>query len=206
VAAIVAAGNYSLALKSNGTVVAWGVNDSGQTNVPGGLNNVVAIAGNLGYCLALKNDGTVVAWGAAPSVPGGLNGVIAIAAGEHHSLALKSNGTVQEWGSNQSGEGVVPAGLSGVTAIAAGWNYSLALAAGGPQITPFSLGNPSWRNNRFTVSLQTQNGIVYIMEYKNAMSDSTWIPLPSVTGNGSVISLTDSSATNPKRFYRVRAQ
>jgi len=41
----VAAGYYhNLALRSNGTVVAWGLNSDGQTNVPAGLSNVVAVA------------------------------------------------------------------------------------------------------------------------------------------------------------------
>ena len=106
VVAIAAGGFHSLALKSDGTVVAWGDNDVGQSTVPGGLNGVVAIAaGRRSHSLALKSDGTVVAWGQiddghAPvteTVPGGLNGVVAIAAGCHHSLALKSDGTVVAW-------------------------------------------------------------------------------------------------------------
>src|SRR6185369_9279761 len=87
---------YSLALKSDGTVVAWGDNFFGQSTVPGELNGVVAIAAGP-QSLALKSDGTVVAWGenfqGQSTVPGGLNGVVAIAAGGH-SLALKSDGTV----------------------------------------------------------------------------------------------------------------
>jgi hypothetical protein len=39
-----AGSSYSLALKSDGTVVAWGANHSGQINVPAGLSNVIAIA------------------------------------------------------------------------------------------------------------------------------------------------------------------
>jgi len=41
------AGGYahSLALKADGTVVAWGWNDYGQTIVPAEATNVVAIAG-----------------------------------------------------------------------------------------------------------------------------------------------------------------
>ena len=80
-------------LKSNGTIVAWGYNNYGQTNVPAGLSNVVAIAAGGDHSLALKSDGTVVAWGAGAKldlstgadygqamVPS-LSGVSAIAAG-----------------------------------------------------------------------------------------------------------------------------
>ena len=75
--------------------------DYGQSVVPLGLSNVVAIAAGGEHCLALKSDGTVVAWGAGwtngPTdpfgfgqsiVPPGLGGVVAIAAGTWQSLAL----------------------------------------------------------------------------------------------------------------------
>src|SRR5438445_4898454 len=78
----ITAGGHSLALKNDGTVVAWGSNASGQSTVPAGLNSVVAIAAGGLHSLALKNDGTVVAWGAnecgESAVPAGLNGVGAI--------------------------------------------------------------------------------------------------------------------------------
>jgi len=68
--AIAAGGIHSLALQSNGTVVAWGAGtnntgswpDLGQAMVPAGLTNVVAVAAGAGHSLALKADGTVVAW------------------------------------------------------------------------------------------------------------------------------------------------
>ena len=44
VAAIAAGEYHSLALKNDGTVVAWGGNGSGQTTVPPGLSGVAAIA------------------------------------------------------------------------------------------------------------------------------------------------------------------
>ena len=78
--AAVAAGAYhSLALKGDGTVVAWGYNNAGQTNVPGGLSNVVAVGGGYSHSLALETDGTVVVWGDSTygqtNVPAGLTNV-----------------------------------------------------------------------------------------------------------------------------------
>jgi hypothetical protein len=35
---------FCMALNSNDTVVVWGDNGSGQTNVPAGLTNIIAIA------------------------------------------------------------------------------------------------------------------------------------------------------------------
>ena len=94
-----AAGPYhSLALLNNGTVVAWGDNSDGETNVPVGLTNVVAIIASgdpladSAYSLALKSDGTVVAWGEGePLTPvQGLNNVFAIGAGADHALAIRT--------------------------------------------------------------------------------------------------------------------
>src|SRR5262249_38667691 len=71
----VAAGDHhSLALKADGTVVAWGGNELGQlgdgstTNRPSpvavpGLTNVAQVAAGFDHSLALKGDGTVLAWG-----------------------------------------------------------------------------------------------------------------------------------------------
>jgi len=77
--AIAAGGQTSLALRADGTVWSWGVNNKGQlgNNVAtkysapplqvkaqlGDLSGMKAIAGGSAHCLALKADGTVWAWG-----------------------------------------------------------------------------------------------------------------------------------------------
>ena len=118
-----------------GIVVPWGSNQYGETNVPAGLSNVVAIS-TLGlHNLALKRDGTVVGWGddenGQTNVPVGLSNVMAIGAGRYHSLALKNDGTVVGWGSNGKGQISPPPGLNNVQAIAAGFEHSLALRTDG---------------------------------------------------------------------------
>jgi len=127
----VAAGGYqSMALKSDGTVWAWGNNVYGQlgdgttTNrsTPvqvGGLSGVVAVAAGAYHSMALKSDGTVWAWGrnfggslgdgttldrSTPVQVLGLTGVSALAAGRWYGMALKSDGTVWAWGANGYGQ------------------------------------------------------------------------------------------------------
>ena len=126
---------HSVVLKSDGTVAAWGTNDAGQTSVPAGLSDVIAVSAGGYHTLALKSNGTVVAWGSnssgQTSIPVGLNNVVAISAGKIHNLALKSDGTVIAWGSNSGGQSNVPVGLSGIVAISAGASHSMALKSDG---------------------------------------------------------------------------
>ena len=116
-------------------VLAWGINDRGQTTLPQGLGDVTAADLGLDNGFALRADGTVVAWGntnySVSIVPSELSNVVALASGESHCLALKSDGTVVGWGNDYAGQADVPPGLSNVIAIAAGFAHSLALKTDG---------------------------------------------------------------------------
>jgi len=150
VTAIAAGTQHSLALKSDGTVYAWGYGGYGQTNPPAGLNSVVAIACGGYHDLALKADGTVVGWGAAPQFnfgqatnnPAATN-VVAIAAGAQHSLALRADGSVVAWGYNLDGSITVPPTATSVVAIAAGSGFSAALRANGT-VVQWGTGLPNY--------------------------------------------------------------
>lgn len=127
---IAAGARHSLALKSNGTVWAWGNNGDGQLGdettknrtIPIQVSNVNAITtidGGASHSLALKSDGTVWAWGyngdgqlgdatntrkTTPVQISGLSDIISIACGMYHSVALKSDGTVWTFGRNDYGQ------------------------------------------------------------------------------------------------------
>jgi alpha-tubulin suppressor-like RCC1 family protein len=117
-------------------VVAWGDNTSGQTSVPFGLSDVVAIDAGTSHSLALKSDGTVIAWGSNDHgesfVPTGLFGVKAISGGDAFSIALTANGSVAGWGENSLGQASAPAGTARVTAISAGYSHTAAVQAPSP--------------------------------------------------------------------------
>ena len=131
-----AAGNYfnqNLALRDDGTVVAWGNYFASQTNVPDGLCDVIGIAAGSDNFLALKNNGTVVSWEGATifPVPASATNVTAIAVGVNgYNLALTKDGGVISW-TNGAASYALPSGLdSNVVAIAAA-SFCLALKSDG---------------------------------------------------------------------------
>ena len=128
IATIVAGASHSLAVKTDGTVWAWGKNSSG--------------------CLG---DDTKQARSTPVQVltsSGNLTNIVSAAAGDKHSVALDANGGVWAWGENGSGQlgngsssdektAVQVSGpggvglLSDIVAVAAGDKHTLALKADG---------------------------------------------------------------------------
>jgi alpha-tubulin suppressor-like RCC1 family protein/flagellar biosynthesis protein FliR len=155
---------HSLALRSDGTVWAWGQNSSGEQGVDPGLNS-------------LDNCGTAIPCSLVARQVPGLSGVTSIAAGASFSLALKSDGSVWAWGlnaSSQLGVGftgqacgsllkpcswtpVQVTGLgagSGVVQVAAGSAFAMALKADGTVLT-WGLNNVGELGNGTTTSSST---------------------------------------------------
>jgi alpha-tubulin suppressor-like RCC1 family protein len=138
--------SLSYPISQAGTVVAWGLNDRGQTNVPTDLANAVAIAAGPECSLALKADGTIALWGrpslvSLRTVPPSATNVVAISAGGEHNLALRDDGRVIAWGSNADQRSTVPPTLTNAVAVAAGGQHSLALKPDGTVV--------GWGNNFF---------------------------------------------------------
>ena len=99
---ITAGDAHSAALRGHGTVIAWGNNVVGQTNVPPNLIHVIRIVAGSDHTLALTSDEGIVAWGYNGyhqiEVPPRLSNVVAIAAGDSYSMALRADGSLVLWG------------------------------------------------------------------------------------------------------------
>ena len=123
----------SYALLEDGTVVAWGPNDSGQLG-----NGPMGASGELGRYPKPS---------ITPVRVTGLNDIIQIAAGSRHAVALRQDGMVWAWGARDEGAigdgqpntlrpvmAIGPTqvpGLQGITQIAAARLHNLALRADG---------------------------------------------------------------------------
>jgi uncharacterized delta-60 repeat protein len=125
---------HTLALCSDGTLAAWGNNNSGQLGNNSTVSSLLPVAVN-------TSAGVSALFGKS---------VVAIAAGSYHSVALCSDGTVAAWGYNNYGQlgdnttthrnapvavdtatGVSALFGKSVVAIAASWCHSVALCSDG---------------------------------------------------------------------------
>lgn len=121
---------HNTALKSDGSVWAWGNNDKGQLGDEtktdrkkrkkiNKLTDVTDIACGWRHTVNLKSDGTVWSWGDntngqlgdgtttnsnTPVQVNVLSNVTAIACGGFYTVALRSDGTVWAWGENINGQ------------------------------------------------------------------------------------------------------
>ena len=84
-----------------GRVIAWGLNNYGQCNVPD--EYFVQICAGAYHNLGLRSDGSIVAWGEIRVATPTEGGFTQIAAGHGWSMALRADGSIVAWGSDEVG-------------------------------------------------------------------------------------------------------
>lgn len=154
VQAVAAGDAYNVALKADGTVVAWGADAEGRWEELLTAASLAATAGSRltaisagdHEALALTDAGQVLAWapraelrtdaGRTPVPDRARSGITAISAGGWAHLAVDSAGGVIAWGGEGSGlpgasTTVPPEASSGIRAVASGAGHHLALTTSG---------------------------------------------------------------------------
>ena len=123
---------HTVGLKSDGTVVASGLNDEGQCNVEN-WTDIVAVACGDYHTVGLKSDGTVVVAGDSDDGQCNTEGwtdVIAADCGWYHTVGLKSEGAVVATGWDDLGRLDVE-DWTDIIAVDCGPNYTIGLKSDG---------------------------------------------------------------------------
>jgi alpha-tubulin suppressor-like RCC1 family protein len=142
--AVKAGDRHSMALRRDGTVLAWGDNKYGQVGdgttvnrdrpvVVQGVRNAVAIAAGAYFSVVLLADGTVMEWGATynnpqprtrPVLLTGVRGAKSVVAGDGHGAVITQTGGIITWGQNahyETGRGrtatQTPGAVKGLTDV-----------------------------------------------------------------------------------------
>jgi hypothetical protein len=131
---------HSVALRSDGTAIAWGSNSDGQCNLPPLPVGVTHLQVSAGVCtFALRSDGLIDAVGDnslgqtnVPALPPGL-AYVQVSGGAGHAAALRSDGSIICWGNNLNGQTDTPPLPPGLvyTRVAAGRDHTLGLRSDG---------------------------------------------------------------------------
>jgi len=66
--------------------------------------------------------------------------------------------------------------------------------------------NQAYASGAFRLSVPTEQGRSYTLEFTDSLTPANWTALPAMTGDGTVAVLVDPAATNQQRFYRVHIQ
>lgn len=133
---IAASNCTTVAVKSDRTVLASGVNDHGQCNV-GNWNDIIAVSVAQEQTIGLKSDGNVVAAGNQKTGACDVHywsNIVKISTSSNHTLGLRSNGRVyctepKGWSSNHGQDAV--SGWQDVVDIAASDHLSIGIRKDG---------------------------------------------------------------------------
>jgi uncharacterized delta-60 repeat protein len=113
------------------------------------------------------------------------------------SIAPANNNKVYVAGAFSTIDGITRRGVARLTPP----------AGGGSTVTPPAptISDARVNGGKFECTVTTVANSTYVLQYKPYIFDSQWIALPSVTGNGQAMTLTDAFPKDG-RIYRVEAR
>lgn len=155
---------HTIAIKSDGTVVAVGLNNDGRCNTSG-WTDIISVSAGGSHSVGLKSDGTVVAAGYNGSDQCEVSGwtdIIAISAGDRHTVGLKSDGTVVAVGYNADGRCNVFT-----------WTNIIAISA----------------RDRYTVGLKSDGTVVTVGSGSNYDGMTDWTDIIAISAGNSIVGL-----------------
>ncbi len=132
---------HGLALRTDGSVVSWGINLAGECDIPPeAQKDIVQVAVARHQSAALRADGHVVAWGAPKQSPyrkwnvddsHGPANFVQISAFNQLLVALRNDGSVAAWGTTDEVDvSKIPAGMPPCVLVDAGHWHCAAVTAG----------------------------------------------------------------------------
>lgn len=194
--------NYGFAaIKSDGSVVAWGQNSF----VPETLNGVIDVTqiySNYDFFVALRTDGSVVPIGSQ-----GINAetlkkldgtvdVTSVSSTYYSFAALRADGSVVTWGNNKYGNNYgsdsssIAKQLDGTIDVTKIYSNSYAFTALRADGSVVTWGNPSYGGNSSPVAKQLDGTI----DVTSVVSGNT--SFAAIRADGSVVTWGDSSSSN----------
>ena len=117
--------------------------------------------------------------------------------GDYCGLCFHAGTFYPCWADNSNSTGDNPAGAQN--------NFDLYTARVTVNL-PLVILNPRYTNSTFRASVQTVAAKTYFLESTPVLTPTSWSPVTSVPGDGTLKDLLDPNATGPAKFYRVRAQ
>jgi hypothetical protein len=216
--AIAAGLNHSLAIRADRTVIGWGQTNLNQLGIPAYATNVIAVAPGGLHNVVLVRDPS------APPIPPRMvrpplsRGVFAGRDAVFHALAIGGLPLHYQWY-----RGAVP--LDGQTNSwlwlkdvhlndAGGYHVvasnefgaiTSAVATVTVAIPPPTLVSAGFSGEAFTFSFHALSGVVYVIEYSDALEPATWHEVEQRAGTGQIETISAPSTGAGTRFYRVRA-
>ena len=210
----------------------WYVNGVGIANATNAVYTINPVAAtNFGKAYAvLVNDGAYSVWSSNAAViastgptiltsPSSRAAVIGSAPSFSVTASTATGITNYQWmyyGTNLAGATKSTLTLNNVQAVSFGGPYTVSVSDGSTSVTSSppailtlagspSMTEPLRSGDNFSFSFGTELGPAYVLDYKSALTNASWVPVSTNLGNGGILSITNSSA-NPEGYYRIRLQ